>query len=213
MSFLIDPPWLYANGRAYAALAPERAQGAPRRSAPRRSAGFWAVSISLYLNRRWTQRIWEACRADDGRDWMLNSGVFRFDHRNAGRHARGGGRAVRHLPGLALARLQARPPMSAPVFADNGTRGHYESFYLRAVDPERAARRLAAPHRAQRARRRARRLGLVHRVRRRAPGRPSRSRRRPGPPARRVARVGESALRARRRQRPRDRRAARRPGT
>ena len=22
MSFLIDPPWLYANGRAYAALAP-----------------------------------------------------------------------------------------------------------------------------------------------------------------------------------------------
>ena len=27
MSFLIDPPWLYANGRAYAALAPERAQG------------------------------------------------------------------------------------------------------------------------------------------------------------------------------------------
>ena len=38
-------------------------------------AAFWAVSISLYLNRRWTQPIWQACRADDGRDWMLNSGV------------------------------------------------------------------------------------------------------------------------------------------
>jgi hypothetical protein len=24
------------------------------------------------------------CRAQDGRDWMLNSGVFRFDHRNVG---------------------------------------------------------------------------------------------------------------------------------
>ena len=37
MSFLIDPPWLYANGRAYAALRPSSAQGrtaappAPRR--------------------------------------------------------------------------------------------------------------------------------------------------------------------------------------
>ena len=40
------------------------------------------MSVSLYLNRRWTQPISEACRADDGRDWMLNSGVFRFDHRD-----------------------------------------------------------------------------------------------------------------------------------
>ena len=28
--------------------------------------------------------------------------------------------------------------MSAPVFAGNGTRGHYESYYLRAVDPDAA---------------------------------------------------------------------------
>ena len=85
MSFLIDPPWLYANGRAYAALAPERAQGRTAAAVGAATmAGFWAVSVSLYLNRRWTKPVWEACRAEDGRDWMLNSGVFRFDHRNAG---------------------------------------------------------------------------------------------------------------------------------
>ena len=85
MSFLIDPPWLYANGRAYARLAPDNAQGRTAALAGAATmAGFWAVSVSLYLNRRWTKPIWEACRADDGRDWMLNSGVFRFDHEHAG---------------------------------------------------------------------------------------------------------------------------------
>ena len=87
MSFLIDPPWLYASGRAYAALASERAQG--RRTAAAVGAGtmtvFWAVSVSLYLNRPWTRRIWELGRARDGRDWMLNSGGLRIDERAAGR--------------------------------------------------------------------------------------------------------------------------------
>jgi hypothetical protein len=81
VSFLIDPPWLYANGRALAALAPRRA--APALGAATVGA-FWAVSVPLYLNRRWTRPIADACRAEDGRDWMLNSGVFRFDHRDAG---------------------------------------------------------------------------------------------------------------------------------
>ena len=85
MSFLIDPPWLYANGQAYARLAPERVQGRAAASLGAATmAIFWATSISLYLNRGWTRGIWRACRAEDGRDWMLNSGVFRFDHRNAG---------------------------------------------------------------------------------------------------------------------------------
>ena len=75
MSFLIDPPWLYANGRALAKLAPEHG---PELGAATVGA-FWAVSISLYANRRWTRPIWKLCRARDGRDWMLNSGVFRFD--------------------------------------------------------------------------------------------------------------------------------------
>ena len=82
MSFLIDPPWLYANGHAFAAITQERWTAAALGAAT--IGAFWAVSISLYANRRWTRPIWEACGADDGRDWMLNSGVFRFDHAHAG---------------------------------------------------------------------------------------------------------------------------------
>ena len=52
MSFLIDPPWLYANGEAYARLAPESAQGRkPPPRVPATIGGFWLVSVSLYLNR------------------------------------------------------------------------------------------------------------------------------------------------------------------
>jgi hypothetical protein len=74
VSFLIDPPWLYANGRAIARSS---------RSAPLAAgtmAVFGGVSIPLYLNARWTRPIWRACRAQSGRDWMLNSGVFTLDH-------------------------------------------------------------------------------------------------------------------------------------
>jgi hypothetical protein len=83
MSFLIDPPWLYATGRAYGRLMPERTPAARAVSRLTASA-FLATSISLYFDRPWTRRIWEACRAETGRDWMLNSGVFRFDFRRAG---------------------------------------------------------------------------------------------------------------------------------
>ena len=82
MSFLIDPPWLYANGRACGAITRD-----PRKAAAAGAAivgAFWAVSIPLYANRRWTRPIWEACGAEDGRDWMLNSGILRVDHRGAG---------------------------------------------------------------------------------------------------------------------------------
>lgn len=85
MSFLIDPPWLYANGAAYGRLAPEPAQGwAATALGAAIATLFLATSVSLYLNRAWTRGIWEACGASDGRDWMLNSGVFHFDARRAG---------------------------------------------------------------------------------------------------------------------------------
>ena len=84
MSFLIDPPWLFATGVTYGKLMPERTPLA--RNIHTATAGaFLATSISLYLNRPWTRPIWEACRAEDGRDWMLNSGVFKFDHKRVGR--------------------------------------------------------------------------------------------------------------------------------
>jgi hypothetical protein len=83
MSFLIDPPWLYASGVAYGRLMPERTPLA-RTVHTATAAAFLATSISLYLNRPWTRPIWEACGAEDGRDWMLNSGIFKLDHKRVG---------------------------------------------------------------------------------------------------------------------------------
>jgi hypothetical protein len=81
MSFLIDPPWLYANGRVIASAAPERAQ---KPLAAATAIVFLGVSVSLYLDRPWTRPIWRLCRARSGRDWMLNSGLLRIDARRAG---------------------------------------------------------------------------------------------------------------------------------
>ena len=83
MSFLIDPPWLYVTGRAYGRLMP-RQTPASRALQTATAGAFLATSVSLYLDRPWTRPIWEACHADSGRDWMLNSGVLRIDHRRAG---------------------------------------------------------------------------------------------------------------------------------
>ena len=78
MSFLIDGPWLYGTGRVYARTGERTAAVLGAATV----AGFWAVSVSMYLNRPWTRPIARACRAEDGRDWMLNSGVLRI--RDAG---------------------------------------------------------------------------------------------------------------------------------
>jgi hypothetical protein len=86
VSFLIDPPLLYSGGRTYARLVPPEKRSAKRDAKLMTAymALFWGVSVGLYLNQRWTKPVWKACRAESGRDWMLNSGVFRFDWRNAG---------------------------------------------------------------------------------------------------------------------------------
>jgi hypothetical protein len=81
MSFLIDPPWLYANGRVIASAAPQAAQ---KPLATATAIVFLGVSVSLYLDRPWTRPIWRLCRARSGRDWMLNSGLLRIDARRAG---------------------------------------------------------------------------------------------------------------------------------
>jgi hypothetical protein len=78
MSFLIDGPWLYANGRAIAAVTGEN-EDAAKVLRTGTMALFLGVSIPLYLNMGWTERIWRACRARSGRDWMVNSGVLRID--------------------------------------------------------------------------------------------------------------------------------------
>lgn len=85
MSFLIDAPLLYATGEAYGRLAtePEREQKALGRGAAT-IAGFWGLSIPLYLNQRWTKPAWKPWRAKSGRDWMVNSGVLRIDAERIG---------------------------------------------------------------------------------------------------------------------------------
>jgi hypothetical protein len=86
MSFLIDPPLLYSGGRTYARITRQLEPSTTRDIAVGTiyMTVFWGISIGLYLDQNWTKPVWKMCRAASGRDWMLNSGVFRFDSRSAG---------------------------------------------------------------------------------------------------------------------------------
>lgn len=87
-SFLIDPPWLVSIGYLYGRATRRLVKDGEKRKKVRRFldlatlGAFYVTSISLYFNLEWTRWIWEMCRAESGRDWMINSGVFKFDHRN-----------------------------------------------------------------------------------------------------------------------------------
>ncbi len=84
-SFLIDPPWLVSIGYLYAKATKRLVGDEEKRARVRRLldlatiGAFYITSVSLYFNLEWTRWIWEMCRAKSGRDWMINSGVFRFD--------------------------------------------------------------------------------------------------------------------------------------
>lgn len=82
MSFLVDPPLLVASGATIETLSPDETTA--RRLEAAVLGLFVLTSVSLYANARWTHWLARLCRADTGRDWMLNSGVFRFDHEEAG---------------------------------------------------------------------------------------------------------------------------------
>lgn len=82
MSFLVDPPLLVVSGAAIEAAAPD--EKSARRLETAVLTTFVVTSVSLYANRRWTHWLARLCRAENGRDWMLNSGVFHFDHDEAG---------------------------------------------------------------------------------------------------------------------------------
>jgi hypothetical protein len=79
VSFLIDPPWQVLNGAAIARVSPNR--GVERALELAADALFFSVSIPLYMNAEWTEPIWKPTGAESGRDWMINSRVFRFEHR------------------------------------------------------------------------------------------------------------------------------------
>jgi len=78
MSFLIDPPLLVGTGALIERIS--EGEDTARKLEKLTIAGFLATSISLYLNAPWTRWIADMCKADSGRDWMLNSGVFKLDH-------------------------------------------------------------------------------------------------------------------------------------
>ena len=82
MSFLVDPPLLFGAGAAIEAGVED--QRVARRLELVTVGVFVVTSVSLYCNARWTHWLARLCRAENGRDWMLNSGVFHVDHRKAG---------------------------------------------------------------------------------------------------------------------------------
>lgn len=77
MSFLLDPPMLVACGAASTLLPDDRSRRFVRRAV---LATFVGTSVGLYLNAPVTRPLWELCRAESGRDWMLNSGITRLEH-------------------------------------------------------------------------------------------------------------------------------------
>jgi hypothetical protein len=79
MSFLIDPPWQVLNGYTIARISPN--PKVVRALELATDAAFFAVSIPLYMNAEWTEPIWKPTGSESGRDWMLNSKVFHFDHK------------------------------------------------------------------------------------------------------------------------------------
>ena len=83
MSLLADPPLLFANGEAYARLAPGRARDGVVAAGV--VALFWAVSVPLYLNAAWTRPLWPLLPGRDGRDFMVNFPGLRVNTRRAGR--------------------------------------------------------------------------------------------------------------------------------
>ena len=87
-SFLIDGPWLLIIGWVLGKVVNRFATDQDKNKKTRlilsvvTIAMFYVTSVSLYFNLEWTRWMWEMCGAESGRDWMINSGVFNFDHEN-----------------------------------------------------------------------------------------------------------------------------------
>ena len=87
-SFLIDPPWLVSLGYLYAKATSKLVKDEGKRLKTRKFLDystigiFYVTSISLYFDLEWVRWIWEMVNAKSGRDWMINSGVFKFDYEN-----------------------------------------------------------------------------------------------------------------------------------
>lgn len=74
LSFLVDPPLLFATGAAAGDRVPLR------RLAPPVLALFWGASGALYVNARWTRPLMKVLPGRDGRDFMWTTGVLPIPH-------------------------------------------------------------------------------------------------------------------------------------
>jgi hypothetical protein len=77
VSFLLDPPLLYASGR----VSPNRAADAATVGA------FIGIGIGFYRNARWARPFLRALPGRDGRDFMWTTGVLPLPHAKRGRRA------------------------------------------------------------------------------------------------------------------------------
>jgi hypothetical protein len=72
VSFLTDPSLLYANGQAYARLAPESAQGSTAKVAGAATvAAFVATGVGLLRDHPWTRPLSRAFGYRSGREFMF----------------------------------------------------------------------------------------------------------------------------------------------
>lgn len=77
MSFAIDAPALVGIGAA-TALVTEDTKARAALGAGTLGA-FYGVSLSMYFEARWVRPFWKFTGASTGRDWIVNSRIFRFD--------------------------------------------------------------------------------------------------------------------------------------
>jgi transcription elongation factor len=76
MSFLLDPPILYAAGRAYGSTAPESAQGGKAVAAgAAATALLLGASVALWLDHPATKPLWKAFGAANGREYQAFTGL------------------------------------------------------------------------------------------------------------------------------------------
>lgn len=81
MSFLLDPGLLVASGAAIEKVVPNEYRDLVEAAT---IGTFMGISGALYANAPGLGLFWKPFRATGGRDFMLNSGVFHFEHERPG---------------------------------------------------------------------------------------------------------------------------------
>ena len=82
MSFLVDPPLLFADGELYARAMPESAQGGTAAVVGGATVAlFLGAGVGSYLGKGWAKPMWKAFGARSGPAFMLGWPVAHRDRR------------------------------------------------------------------------------------------------------------------------------------